>query len=89
MAHGIIHKSDIEVNHPYNTRKVSGIPPGPISSASESALEAALNPAKTDYLYYVLNVENNDGSHNFYESAAEFEKGKAKYQRWLAEQRKK
>jgi UPF0755 protein len=86
---GVINKSDIEVNHPYNTRKISGIPPGPISSASESALEAALNPAKTDYLFYVLNVDNNDGSHNFYESASEFEKGKAKYQRWLAEQRNK
>jgi UPF0755 protein len=86
---GIIHKSDIEVNHPYNTRKISGIPPGPISSASESALKAALNPAKTDYLFYVLNVEKNDGSHNFYASAAAFEKGKAKYQRWLAGQRNK
>ena len=86
---GIIHKSDIEIDHPYNTRKISGLPPGPISSASESALEAALNPDKTDYLFYVLNVDNNDGSHNFYASAAEFEKGKAKYQKWLAEQRRK
>ena len=41
---GVIHKSDIEIVHPYNTRKISGLPPGPISSASESALEAALNP---------------------------------------------
>ncbi len=86
---GVIHKSDIEINHPYNTRKISGLPPGPISSASESSLEAALNPATTNYLYYVLNVERNDGSHNFYESAAQFEQGKAKYQAWLAEQRKK
>ena len=86
---GVIHKSDIEVNHPYNTRKISGLPPGPISSASESALEAALNPAKTDYLFYVLNVDKNDGSHNFYASAAEFERGKAKYQKWLAGQRSK
>jgi len=86
---GIIHKSDIEVNHPYNTRQISGLPPGPISSASESALKAALNPAKTDYLFYVLNVDKNDGSHNFYASAAAFEKGKAKYQRWLATQRSK
>ncbi len=86
---GVINKSDVEVNHPYNTRKISGLPPGPISSASESALEAALNPAKTDYLFYVLNVDNNDGSHNFYESASGFEKGKAKYQKWLAQQRNK
>jgi UPF0755 protein len=86
---GTIHKSDLESNSPYNTRKFAGIPPGPISSVSESALEAALNPQKTDYLFYVLNVEKNDGSHHFYSSAAEFEKGKAAYQVWLEEQRKK
>ena len=86
---GIIHKSDVEVDHPYNTRKIYGLPPGPISSASKSAFEAALNPAKTDYLYYVLNVEKNDGSHHFYASAAGFNEGKAAYQKWLRTQRKK
>ena len=86
---GTIHKSDLEADSPYNTRKYGGIPPGPISSVSESALNAALNPAKTDYIYYVLNVEKNDGSHNFYASAAEFERGKAAYQIWLEQQRQK
>lgn len=86
---GTIHKSDIEIEHPYNTRKISGLPPGPISNASETSLEAALNPKQTDYIYYVLNVEKNDGSHHFYSSAAEFERGKAAYQKWLAEQRGK
>jgi UPF0755 protein len=71
------------VDSPYNTRKSSGIPPGPISSPSESAIVAALHPAQTNYIYYVLNVEKNDGSHNFYASASEFEKGKAAYQNWL------
>lgn len=85
---GTIHKSDLESNSPYNTRKFGGIPPGPISSVSESAINAALYPEKTDYIFYVLNVEKNDGSHHFYASAAEFEKGKAAYQKWLAEQRK-
>ena len=84
---GIIHKSDVEIDHPYNTRKVYGLPPGPISSASESAIEAALHPAKTDYLYYVLDVEKGDGSHKFYATAAGFAEGKAAYQRWLAKQR--
>lgn len=84
---GIIHKSDVEVDHPYNTRKVYGLPPGPISSASKSAFEAALKPAQTDYLFYVLNVDANDGSHHFYSTAAGFAQGKAAYQRWLAEQR--
>lgn len=84
---GIIHKSDLESNSPYNTRKIVGLPPGPISSVSEGALKAALNPSKTNYLYYVLNVEKNDKSHNFYSSAAEFERGKAAYQAWLKKQR--
>ncbi|MBA2494147.1 MAG: endolytic transglycosylase MltG [Acidobacteria bacterium] len=84
---GTINKSDIEVDSPYNTRRYGGIPPGPISSVSESAIRAALNPANTDYIYYVRNVEKNDGSHNFYSSAADFERGKADYQRWLEQQR--
>lgn len=84
---GTIHKSDLETDSPYNTRKYGGIPPGPISSVSESAINAALNPAKTDYIYYVRNVRKNDGSHHFYSSAAEFERGKAEYQRWLEEER--
>ncbi len=84
---GVINKSDLEVDSPYNTRKYPGIPPGPISSVTESSIKAALNPAQTDYLFYVRNVDLNDGTHWFYSSAAEFEKGKAKYQKWLEEQR--
>ncbi len=84
---GTIHKSDIEADSPYNTRKYGGIPPGPISSVTESSINAALNPVKTDYIFYVLNVEKNDGSHHFYASAADFERGKAVYQRWLEQQR--
>jgi UPF0755 protein len=84
---GTINRSDLDVDSPYNTRKYGGLPPGPISSVSESAIKAALNPAKTDYIYYVRNVELNDGSHKFYSSAAEFEKGKAEYQRWLERER--
>jgi len=84
---GTIHKSDLEVVSPYNTRKYAGIPPGPISSVSESSIDAALNPAQTDYIYYVRNVQLNDGSHWFYASAADFEKGKAEYQTWLEKER--
>lgn len=84
---GTINKSDLEVDSPYNTRRYGGIPPGPISSVTESSIHAALNPAQTDYIFYVLNVQANDGSHNFYASANEFEKGKAEYQRWLEQQR--
>lgn len=85
---GTINKSDLESDSPYNTRKFGGIPPGPISSVTESSVEAALNPKQTDYIFYVLNVEENDGSHNFYASASEFERGKAAYQIWLEQQRR-
>lgn len=84
---GTIHKSDLEVDSPYNTRKRAGLPPGPISSVSVSSIEAALNPAQTDYIFYVLNVQANDGSHHFFASAADFERAKAEYQRWLEQQR--
>lgn len=84
---GTINKSDLEVNSPYNTRIKAGLPPGPISSVSESSLRAALYPQANNYLFYVRNVDADDGSHWFYSSAAEFEKGKAKYQQWLEQQR--
>jgi len=84
---GTINRSDLDADSPYNTRRYGGLPPGPISSVSESAISAALNPAQTDYIYYVRNVDANDGSHWFYASAAEFEKGKAAYQRWLEKER--
>ncbi len=86
---GTINKSDLDSNSPYNTRKFAGLPPGPISSVTESSINAALNPTATDFIFYVLNVEKNDGSHNFYASANEFEKGKAAYQIWLEQQRQK
>lgn len=85
---GTINRSDLDVNSPYNTRRKTGLPPGPISSVSESAIKAALFPNPNEYLFYVRNVEANDGSHWFYASAAEFEKGKAKYQQWLEKERR-
>ena len=84
---GTIHKSDLEVNSPYNTRIKAGLPPGPISSVTASSLQAALFPSPNSYIFYVRNVDLNDGSHWFYESAKDFEQGKAKYQKWLEKER--
>ena len=86
---GTLNVSDFERDTPYSSRKYAGLPPTPVASPSASAIRAALNPANTNYLYYVLNTESNDGSHNFYENPADFERGKAAYQAWLKEQREK
>lgn len=85
---GTLHMSDFQRDTPYSSRKVAGLPPTPVASPSASAIRAALNPAQTDYIYYVLNPESADGSHNFYSNSADFERGKAVYQRWLEEQRR-
>jgi UPF0755 protein len=70
--------SDLEIDSPYNTYKIAGLPVGPICSPRIESIKAALNPADTDYLYYVM-APQLDGTHNFSETAAEFEKNKAAY----------
>ncbi|MDI5789932.1 endolytic transglycosylase MltG [Bacillus licheniformis] len=44
---------DLEADSPYNTYKHAGLPPGPIANAGESSWEAALNPERTDYVYFL------------------------------------
>jgi UPF0755 protein len=45
--------TDKNINSPYNTYKFAGLPPGPIASPGLSSLQAAANPADTDYFYYL------------------------------------
>ena len=79
---GKVYKSDIERRSPYNTRIHAGLPPGPIASPGESSLKAALNPATSDYIYYVRNPDRDDGAHNFYRDGGEFEKGVRALRDW-------
>lgn len=79
---GKVYKSDVDRRSPYNTRLHSGLPPGPIASPGRSSLEAALNPAQTDYLYYVREPARNDGKHNFYNNDRDFEVGVKALRRW-------
>lgn len=53
---------DLRFDSPYNTYVRDGLPPGPICSPGRASLRAALNPAATDYLFF---VSNGDGSHTF------------------------
>ena len=48
---------DTNIDSPYNVYKNTGLMPGPVDNPSLSAIEATVNPAKTDYLYFVANTE--------------------------------
>ena len=60
---GNLRRSDLEdPDNPYNTYRIAGLPPGPIASPGRDALAAVVDPAETDYLYF---VSRNDGTHLF------------------------
>jgi UPF0755 protein len=67
--------SDIRAakDNPYNTYVIKGLPPGPIGSPSERAIQAALYPAQTKFLYFVARP---DGSHIFTNSLQEHNRAK-------------
>jgi UPF0755 protein len=79
---GKVYLSDVNRRSPYNTRIFTGLPPGPIGSPGESSIDAALNPAQTDYLYYVREPSRNEGAHNFYSKDADFQKGVQALREW-------
>lgn len=57
----VLSTADTRINSPYNTYQHFGLPVGPIASPGAAAIEAALNPAETDYYYFVLS----NGKHVF------------------------
>jgi len=75
---GNIRKADLSVNSPYNTYKVRGLPPGPIANPGLAAIQAALFPTPSDFVYF---VSRNDGSHKFSATLAEHNAAVDKYQR--------
>ena len=75
LGRGIL-RSEIDARTPYNTYQIDGLPPTPICNPGRSALEATLNPAKTDELYFVANGQ---GGHVFAKSLAEHNRNVAAY----------
>jgi uncharacterized YceG family protein len=63
---------------PYNTRVVSGLPPGPIGNPGIASIEAAAHPAKVAYLYYVVKP-GTCGEHSFSTTYAQFQQDVARY----------
>jgi UPF0755 protein len=64
--------TDLQIDSPYNTRRFTGLPPGPIASPGKDSIRAAARPAQTPYLYYVA---RNDGTgrHYFSSTPEQFE----------------
>ena len=77
---GALRHADLQTNSPYNTYRNAGLPPGPIANPGKSALEAAMRPAQTDYLYFVSDA---NGHHRFARSLEEHNKNINAYHRAL------
>lgn len=74
---GNLHRSDLQMDSPYNTYRYPGLPPGPIAAPGRPSLEAAVHPADVKYLYF---VSRNDGTHVFASTLEEHNRNVAKYQ---------
>lgn len=75
LGRGIL-RSEIDTKTAYNTYQIDGLPPTPICNPGRSALEATLNPAKTDEIYFVANGQ---GGHVFAKTLTEHNRNVAAY----------
>jgi UPF0755 protein len=80
---GNIRKKDLQTATPYNTYTINGLPPTPIAMTGKASVDAALNPDKTRYLYFVASGK---GGHVFSKSLKEHNRA---VQNYLKQLRKK
>lgn len=74
---GNIKRHHLQQATPYNTYKIRGLPPGPIANPGSAAIEAALYPEETKYLYFVA---KKDGTHQFSTNIKDHNRAVRKYQ---------
>ncbi len=77
---GSLHHADLAVNSPYNTYRFPGLPPGPIGNPGKSALQAALHPDNSKFLYF---VSDGNGHHRFARSLEEHNRNVVAYRHSL------
>jgi UPF0755 protein len=74
---GNITRNDLKAHTPYNTYRITGLPPGPIANPGKDSLQAVLFPPEKPFLYF---VSKNDGFHHFSQTFAEHNRMVRKYQ---------
>lgn len=77
---------DYQINHPYNTYRIDGLPPGPITNPAPSSIRAVLNPDKHNYMYFVA---KGDGSHVFSRTLAEHNRAARRFHSLMRERRQR
>jgi UPF0755 protein len=77
---GVIHRSDLDSDHPYNTYRHPGLPPGPIANPGMASIRAALEPADFDALYFVARADGS-GGHEFSSDIAAHHSAVSRYHR--------
>jgi len=75
---GVIHRSDLDSDNPYNTYRHAGLPPGPIANPGLAAVRAADAPERSDALYFVARPDGS-GAHEFSSTIAAHESAVEKY----------
>jgi UPF0755 protein len=77
---GTIYQSDLQSDSPYNTYKFAGLPPGPIANPGAASLRAVMQPAKTNYLFFVA-VGDGSGRHHFSQNFDQHERNVIAYRK--------
>ena len=73
---------DLKIDNPYNTYIYKGLTPGPINNPGLLSIKSVLNPANTNYIYFVKNADNS-GAHIFSTNSKAHERARKKYLRSL------
>lgn len=75
---------DYRIDHPYNTYRIGGLPPGPVTNPARSAIEAVVKPEAHEYLYFVA---KGDGRHTFSKTLAEHNRAAEAFYQVMRERR--
>jgi UPF0755 protein len=81
-----LRQSELRAETPYNTYVIDGLPPTPIANPGRRSIEAVMNPAETDYIYFVAKTLDPRDGHNFATTLAEHNRNVAAYRALEAEQ---